>query len=278
MPLKININDNSDSATITTIEDGKSVNKTVSLENLIKIFTSLNGVKRDTGYLAANLLREDAGVVCNRAFYFKDFFCDFRVSTERSLSNIIKKDNKYGIVEESGGVIKIPNYHFREMVGVISNSNNDAFSASYYQVYNVMPSLNNTLDDNTKLVRIFCNQFTDRICWPSDVQPHEFLNHKEYKIQSTFVTRYLTSKFNHDLFNPRLDYRKLTVEDLTKFRKFLDEVFSVQDVFDRVRGYSNVFVFLLYYFTSNILGLNPTVLASGHENTLGQFFGGQNRR
>ena len=133
MSLTINIKKDATVATITTEEEGKSNNKVISLENLIKLFTSLNGVKRDTGYLAANLLREDVANVCNRAYYFKEFVTDFRVSVNSTLRQLVKTNNPHGVsVEESN--LKIDNYCFREIIGVISNSNTEAFNNSFYRI------------------------------------------------------------------------------------------------------------------------------------------------
>ena len=42
MSLTINIKKDATVATVTTEEEGKSNNKVISLENLIKLFTSLN--------------------------------------------------------------------------------------------------------------------------------------------------------------------------------------------------------------------------------------------
>lgn len=117
MSLTINIKKDASVATVTTEEEreGKASNKVISLENLIKLFTSLNGVRRNTGYLAANLLREDVGTVSNRAYYFKEFVTDFRVASSSSLRSLLKTNNTYGVSLEEN-CLKIENYCFREVV------------------------------------------------------------------------------------------------------------------------------------------------------------------
>ena len=246
------------------------------LENLIKLFTSLNGVRRNTGYLAANLLREDVGTVSNRAYYFKEFVTDFRVASSSSLRSLLKTNNTYGVSLEEN-CLKIENYCFREVIGVISNSNTDAFNNSYYRIYNAILPMTGVIDDQTKLVSIFPNQFDNRVCWPSGLNL-DFLNNKDFKIQSTFITRYLSSRFNSDLFNSHMNVDRLSNTDQAEFKTFLKEIFNDSDDIEPFetlrRNFNNVFHFFLYFFLSNIKKINPASIVSGNGNctTLGNFF------
>lgn len=276
MSLTINIKKDASVATVTTKEEGKASNKVISLENLIKLFTSLNGVKRNTGYLAANLLREDVGTVSNRAYYFKEFVTDFRVASSSSLRSLLKTNNTYGVSLEEN-CLKIENYCFREVIGVISNSNTDAFNNSYYRIYNAILPMTGVIDDQTKLVSIFPNQFDNRVCWPSGLNL-DFLNNKDFKIQSTFITRYLSSRFNSDLFNSHMNVDRLSNTDQAEFKTFLKEIFNDSDDIEPFetlrRNFNNVFHFFLYFFLSNIKKINPASIVSGNGNctTLGNFF------
>lgn len=276
MSLTINIKKDASVATVTTEEEGKASNKVISLENLIKLFTSLNGVKRNTGYLAANLLREDVGTVSNRAYYFKEFVTDFRVASSSSLRSLLKTNNTYGVSLEEN-CLKIENYCFREVIGVISNSNTDAFNNSYYRIYNAILPMTGVIDDQTKLVSIFPNQFDNRVCWPSGLNL-DFLNNKDFKIQSTFITRYLSSRFNSDLFNSHMNVDRLSNTDQAEFKTFLKEIFNDSDDIEPFetlrRNFNNVFHFFLYFFLSNIKKINPASIVSGNGNctTLGNFF------
>ena len=280
MSLTINIKKDASVATVTTEEEGKASNKVISLENLIKLFTSLNGVKRNTGYLAANLLREDVGTVSNRAYYFKDFVTDFRVASSSTLRSLVKTDNPHGVsLEES--CLKIENYHFREIIGVISNSNTDAFNNSFYRIYNAILPMTGVIDDNTKLVSIFPNQFDNRVCWPSGLNT-DFLNSKDFKIQSTFITRYLSSRFNSDLFSGHMNFDRLSSQDQSEFKAFLKEIFNDYDDSEPYevlrRNFNNVFHFFLYFFLSNVKNINPAsiVPSNGNTTTLGNFFNNRN--
>lgn len=276
MSLTINIKKDASVATVTTEEEGKASNKVISLENLIKLFTSLNGVKRNTGYLAANLLREDVGTVSNRAYYFKEFVTDFRVASSSSLRSLLKTNNTYGVSLEEN-CLKIENYCFREVIGVISNSNTDAFNNSYYRIYNAILPMTGVIDDQTKLVSIFPNQFDNRVCWPSGLNL-DFLNNKDFKIQSTFITRYLSSRFNSDLFNSHMNVDRLSNTDQAEFKTFLKEIFNDSDDIEPFetlrRNFNNVFHFFLYFFLSNIKKINPASFVSENGNctTLGNFF------
>ena len=280
MSLTINIKKDATVATVTTEEEGKSNNKVISLENLIKLFTSLNGVKRDTGYLAANLLREDVANVCNRAYYFKEFVTDFRVAVNSTLRQLVKTNNPHGVsIEESN--LKIDNYCFREIIGVISNSNTEAFNNSFYRIYNAILPLTGVIDDNTKLVSIFPNQFDNRVCWPSGLSL-DFLNSKDYKIQSSFITRYLSSKFKSDLFSSKMNEGRLSSQDQTEFKEFLNSIFndyeSMQPYEYLRRHWTNVFHFFLYFFLSNVKNVNPASIVPSNNKctTLGNFFNNRN--
>ena len=279
MNLNISIKKDASVATVTTEEEGKYVNKTVPLESLIKLFTTLNGTKRDTGYLASNLLREDVGNVSNRAYYFKNFIADCRVSVSSSLRNVLKTDNPYGIsIDENAIVIKDMNY--RDIVGVISNSNTDVFNVSYYKIYNAVVPLSGVINDSTRLVQIFPNQFGNRVCWPDGLD-QSFLSKKDFSTQSTFVTRYLCSKFNNDLYRNSLTTSHLSSQDKQEYINFLLEIFNIEreDIVGTVNGYSVALqCFLIYFFLSNIKKINPaTVARSESESTLGAFFSNSDR-
>lgn len=281
MNLNISIKKNASSAVVTTEEAGKYVNKSVPLESLIKLFTTLNGTKRDTGYLTSNLLREDVGAVSNRAYYFKSFIADCKVAQFRGLSDVLKKDNPYGFyIDENALVIKDMNY--RDIVGVISNSNTEVFNNSYYRIYNAIVPLSGVIDDSTKLIPMFPNQFGNRVCWPENLDK-SFLDTKDFNAQSTFVTRYLCSKFNNDLYRETLSYSNLDAQDRLEYTSFLADIFLYpsKEVVRSVYANSSVLhSFLLYFFLSNIKNINPATIArsdSEYQSTLGNFFSNTDR-
>ena len=137
------------------------------------------------------------------------------------------------------------------------------------------------IDDNTKLVSIFPNQFDNRVCWPSGLNT-DFLNSKDFKIQSTFITRYLSSRFNSDLFSGHMNFDRLSSQDQSEFKAFLKEIFNDYDDSEPYevlrRNFNNVFHFFLYFFLSNVKNINPAsiVPSNGNTTTLGNFFNNRN--
>ena len=277
MSININIKENSDVATVITTEKGASSSKTVALDDLLHLFTNLKGERKDTGYLSSNLLREEVNRFSKRAFYFKEVVSDFQSAINQRSYFKVKSDNPFGITIQDG-YLTIPNFIFREIIGVINNSNTDAFNPSWYRVYCANLGLSGQINDNTKVYPFFPNQFSDgRICWPNEFD-NSVLNDKDVKIQSTFVTRYLTSKFNSDLFSYQLSNDKLR-PFLEEFTAFVESVFICTEmkVYNYIRENlsSNIISFLWYFFLSNIKGINPATLMTGG-TTLGNFFRNDN--
>lgn len=266
MTIDIKIENNAQMATVKVSADGKTESKKVPLNILFEVFQSMVSAQKDTGYLTPNLLREVVKNTVCRAYYFKEFVTDFKYTTGRER---IRRGNKYGITyNEDGNLVVIPNFKFTNIVGFISNSNTDAFNPSFYQIYSVTTNLFGSVDDNSKLVRFFPNQFDDHICWPNTFNK-DILKNRDLKIQSTFVTQYLDSKFNTDLFRHQLDRSKLRPWE-EELDEFFNEVTGSDS--DDFRGRDEVLWFYLtYFFLVTIKNIEPATMASDH-GTIKQLF------
>lgn len=279
MSIKIEIKDQDSVATVQVVENNIAKTKQVTLESLLSLFNSLVGTKKDTGYLNSNLLREESNKISKRAFLFKEFITDFKV--RKTLILHIKADNKYGFKYEKDGLgdrdyLLIPGFTYRDIIGVICNSNTQAFNPSYYQIFCAHPNMFGTFDDNTKLTRFFPNQFNDHICWPNGFNK-DILSNKDPVVQSSFITQYLSSKFNSDLFYYKFRNAKLS-PFMEEFNTFAFEVFDIhEDYKDSAFSYlqsesQHVASFVMYYFLSNIKNINPATLCDTMSMTLGGFF------
>ncbi len=263
MTININIEQTKDFATVLLTNDGKTTSKKIPLTSLFETFQTLIAAERDTGYLTANLLRELVKNTVCRAFYYKEFITDFRYTTRH---NMIKRNNKYNIQyisEERNNHILIPNFKFTNILGFISNSNTEAFNPSFYQIYSVAPNLLGNVDDNSNLVRFFPNQFDDHICWPNDFDK-DILKSRDMKIQSSFVTKYLSSKFNSDLFRTSLRDRELTPY-ASELDEFFREVCNKNSQQAKEED-SVAWFYLVYYFLVNIKNIEPAVFADNRGN------------
>lgn len=261
MTININIVDTQNYATVLLTQEGKTNSKKVPLTNLFETFQSLISAEKDTGFLHPNLLREVVKSTVCRAYYFKEFFTDFKFSFSREPS--VKTNNKYGIKTQQDDTgreyLLIPNFKFTNILGFISNSNTDAFNPSFYQIYSVTPNLFGGIDDNSKIVRFFPNQFDDYICWPNSFNK-EILKSRDLNVQATFVSQYLTSKFNSDLFRDSLPSNRLE-----PYAKELDEFF--QEVLgstarQALERDTVCWFYLVYYFLVTIKNIEPAVLGN----------------
>lgn len=273
MTINITIEETSQHASVLLTKDGKVESKKISLPSLFETFNSLISAEKDTGYVPSSLLREVVKNTVCRAFYFKEFITDFKYTSRR---DNIRPNNKYNITivtERSTDTryILIPNFKFTNILGFISNSNTEAFNPSFYQIFSVCPNIFGTIDDSSKLVRFFPNQFDDHICWANTFNK-DVLKSRDIQTQSTFVTQYLTSKFNTDLFRHKLMSTHLTPYS-TELDEFLMEVTN--------KNYSDLYsndevlcFYLTYYFLVTIKNIEPATIAND-AGTLGNLF---NRR
>ena len=261
MTININIEDTQNYATVLLTQEGKTNSKKVPLNSLFETFQSLISAEKDTGFLHPNLLREVVKTTVCRAFYYKEFFTDFKFSFQRTPN--LRSNNKYGIKilrdDTDREYLLIPDFKFTNILGFISNSNTDAFNPSFYQIYSVTPNLFGGIDDNSKIVRFFPNQFDDHICWPNSFNK-DILKTRDINIQATFVSQYLTSKFNSDLFREALPTNKLEPY-AAELDVFFQEVLSSTSRQALERD-SVCWFYLVYYFLVTIKNIEPAVLGN----------------
>lgn len=263
-------------AKILTTKEGKTTSKIVPLDAISDAFKNLIPNAHDTGYITKNLLRELVVNTSCRAFYFPEYVTDFKYQYNNSVRI---KPNKYGIEVlnnfegRSDSVLFIPRFVFKNILGFISNSNTTAFNPSFYQVYSVVPNIFGEITDDSTLVRFFPNQFTDYICWPSGFDT-KILKNRDAKMQSTFVTQYLSARFNNDLFNVKLRHNNNYVqENLTEINNFFMEVTGKKS--EEVQEASKVLWFyLLYFFLTTVKNIEPAVIVPKNDanGTLGSLF------
>lgn len=269
MPININIEENNDLATVKITQEGKTVSKKIPINSLSESFQNLIALQKDTGYLSGNILREAVKNTVCRVYYFKEFVTTFRYSTHRE---IVNKTNKYDITiqnEEGRDTLLIPNFKFTNILGFISNSNTDAFNPSCYQILSVVPDLFGNISDESKTVRFFPNQWETYICWPNNFNK-EILSNRNINIQQTFVTQYLNSRFNTDLFRQRLEPSLVSTykDELdTFFREISDR--TSQQIYERD---SVGWFFLTYFFLVTIKNIEPATLVSGGSTKLKTYF------
>lgn len=261
MPITININEQKNTAQVLITEAGLTTSKNIPLHDLSEAFKNLTSARKDTGYLSNNLLREAVHNTVCRAYYYKEFITNFQYSMRSNMPEA--KSNKYGITIEPGSrpTLIIPNFKFTNIVGFISNSNTDAFNPSCYQILSVLPDIMGNVNDTSRTVRFFPNQWDSNICWPREFN-QEILKNRNIVAQSTFVSQYLNSKFNSDLFEGKLDTSKLQPykEELNEFFK---EIFRLNS--DEIRSADNVgWFYLVYYFLVVIKNIEPTALAQNN--------------
>lgn len=259
MTININIEETKDFATVLLTNDGKTISKKIPLTTLSESFQNLIAAQKDTGYLNPNLLREVVKNTVCRAFYFKEYITDFKYSSGR---DYIRAGNKFNIKyhrSNDESYMLIPNFKFTNILGFISNSNTEVFNPSFYQIYSVTPNIFGSIDDNSKLVRFFPNQFDENICWPREFNK-DILKNRDLKIQSTFITQYLSSKFNTDLFRHKLKNDELRIYD-TELDSFFQEVCGRTS--SQIKDQDSVgWFYLVYFFLVNIKNIEPAVLAS----------------
>lgn len=259
MTININIEETQNHATILLTQEGRTSSKKVPLNNLFETFQSLISAEKDTGYIHPNLLREVVKSTVCRAYYFKEVITDFRFSFSRTPN--LRTSNKYDIKiqrDDTGrDYLLIPNFKFTNILGFISNSNTEAFNPSFYQIYSVTPNLFGGIDDQSKLVRFFPNQFEDHICWPNSFNK-DILKNRDLNVQSTYVSQYLNSKFNSDLFRDELPFSSLNnyIEEADEFfREVLGS--TAREAHDRDVV---CWFYLTYYFLVTIKNIEPAVL------------------
>lgn len=270
MSINITIDNNSSFATVTLKENNVNTSKKVPLSTILTLFNSLSTVAKDTGYLSSNLLREVSNQTCSRAFFFKEFVSELKFNTREDRS-YIKKSNPHGI-KQDGSILIIPDFKHRNVLGFITNSNTDAFNPSFYKIYHAIPDIFNNVNDKTKLVAMFPNQFTSYICWPNDFDK-KILAERDATTQATFISKYLTTNFNSDLFNTTFSKTKLAPLE-KELDTFFSEVLTSCSSFKSFYSEHHVLSFyLIYYFISNIKGLNPANYTNDDSHTtLGRLF------
>lgn len=260
MSITIQIEDTKDVASVLLQTEGKSVSKKIHLKSLSEAFQNLLATEKDTGYISNNLLREVVKNTVCRAYYFKEFITEFKYTTRYDTQI---KQNKYNIsIQEIDGrnTLVIPDFKFSNILGFISNSNTEAFNPSCYQILSVVPNMFGKIDDDSKTVRFFPNQWDTHICWPNTFNK-DVLSNRDISIQSSFVPHYLSSKFNTDLFNT-----KLQLDHVEPWKKELDDFF--QEVCSTTsRSMLNQdsvgWFYLTYFFLSTIKNIEPAALVSG---------------
>lgn len=259
-----------------TTEGEKTSVKEVSLEDLFKVFSEMNTVEADTGYLCPSLLRETRGRVFRRAYHYKEFVTPIEVRKNGLEYSV--KTNPHGI-SETDRYLKFDSFIYRDIIGCISNNNGAEFNASGYRVYCAVPSITGLFTDATRLISVFPNQFDSNICWPDNFN-RQVLNQRNAAAQTTYITSYLASKFNSDLFRQSFNYSRMSEEHANGFKVFAQEVFSGiptdlngQDLIQRMRRNCEVTtLFLVYFYLSSVLSINPVIYMPNTTNTLGAFF------
>lgn len=272
--VSIQFQENSPIATVTVKNKTTQEIKKTDLPTVLNLISTLTSTDKDTGYLNSSLIREAVFKVSSRAFYLKAFPTEVKYTMrERIDSRFIKSDNPFGIKVRDGRLI-FPDFIFRDVVGFISNSNTDGFNPSFYKVYNAIPDMLGNITDSTQLVHMFPNQFAGNICWP-DSFDKKILSTRNLLTQSSFVTQYLTSIFNADLFQNTISMSDARAYE-KDFNLFLKDVLHPdhQMTFESLsENYSGIFLFLFYYFISNVKNLNPTILTKKSvRTTLGSLF------
>lgn len=262
MTINITIEDTKNVASVLITRKGVTTSKKIQLNALSEAFQNLLTVEKDTGYISHNLIREVVKNTVCRAYYHKEFITDFKYTCRYTLT--VKK-NKYNIqvIDDNGRVtLLIPNFKYLNILGFISNSNTDAFNSSCYQVLSVVPNMFGEINDESKTVRFFPNQWDTNICWPSSFNK-DVLNSRDISTQSTFVTQYLSSKFNTDLYDEKLR-PNLVQKWIVELDEFFQEVLGTSsDSFystDRVGWF-----YLTYYFLSTIQNIDPAALVASRK-------------
>ena len=265
MSINITIQDNANFAELQLVDPtGKALVKKVKLPELVEAFQSTISPQRDTGYIHKNLLRDCVKNTSCRAYYFKEVEVPVNFRLERDLRI---KSNSHGIEIQrvrDYSYLHIPKFKFTNILGFISNSNTEAFNQSFYQIYSVIPNILGGVDDASRYARLFPNQFTERVCWPNGFDD-TILRSRDYNRQSTFVTQYLSSRFNTDLWNNVFDRSVLErPEYKDDFHNFLREVVSLSPAELRENNPYSLF-FLSYYFLVTMKGVEP----ANHCSTIG---------
>lgn len=257
MPIDIKIEETNNIATVLITQEGRTVSKKIPLNALSEAFQNLIAMEKDTGYLSGNILREVIKNSVCRVYYFKEFLTTFKYTIHR---DIIKTGNKYNITIdrlEGRDTMIIPNFKFTNILGFISNSNTDAFNPSCYQILSVVPDLFGNINDESKTIRFFPNQWDTNICWPNEFNKN-ILSTRDINVQQTFVTQYLNSRFNSDLFRQKLEIRHLDPykQELDLFFKEVANRTSYE-VYERD---SVAWFFLTYFFLVTIKNIEPAAL------------------
>lgn len=257
MTINILIPENSEHAELQVTTEGKTSVKKVKLNELFESFQNLVAAEKDTGYIHKNLLREVVKTTSCRAYFFKEFITTVRFRC--SFDNGFIKKNKYEInLERLDGYtyLTFPTFKFTNILGFISNSNTEAFNPSFYQIYSVIPDVFGNVNDSCRYTRMFPNQFDSNICWPSSFDK-EILKNRDYAVQSTFVTQYLSSRFNTDLWNNV--FERNIVEEGENKREFNDFCLEVTgESSSRLRDMDRAaWFFFAYYFLVNIKNIEP---------------------
>ena len=270
--IKIKPSERFADVSLTDVNTKTTKVKKVLLPDLFGLLNNLTSGEKDTGYIPSNLLRERVRQSSARAYYIKEFETDLEY-TGRRRADVKTNNLPEGVTYESGKLV-FKNFKFRNILAFINNSNTDSFNPSFYKIYNAVPSITGVVDDNTTITQMFTNQFSENICWPENFDK-KILSNRNPTIQSAFVTQYLSSKFNSDLFPNAMRY-----DDLGGHRdEFRTFVLSILDypsdtTLDALTSHDQVILFFLgYYFLSNVKNINPAVYSrSENRTTLGAVF------
>lgn len=268
MTISIKIYPNNQLADLSIEKDNILSSKKIALSELSRVFSASDPVKKDTGYLPKELLREVISKNSTRYYHFPSVVTEVCILS-RGIE--VKEDNPYGIRGDSD-YIYFPDFIYRDVLGVIVNNLNEEFSHTNYRVTFPVPNLFGTYTSASTCVQLFPNHFYERICWPTDFDTY-FLKSKDARIQSSFVPKYLSTKFNTDIFQRvRLNRELFEKELVEEFSAFMCECFEVRafnslsEINDKLYENSLVTLFGLYFFLSNIKNQNLTAFLDLEES------------
>lgn len=284
--ITITIPNNSDVATIVQRESNNiNVSKTVKVKDMFNLFSSLNPVKIDTGYISPYLIREVVEDEVTRIYYMKEFTTPVIVNIPSGYHNITDQDfisnNPHNISLESTGNsyyrLKFNQFTWRDVLAITKNNNVEAFNHSSYFVGFTLPNALGQISDQSPFRIILPNHFSNYICWPRDYNVNNIVNNKDSNIQYSFITAYLSSMFNSDLSKQAISLSKAApyIEEFFTFlneitTKFKDTTFSrFKDWLHESRINQLDITFLFFYFICNIKKLSPLSVCNYSSNITG---------
>ena len=262
MNIDISIPHNSQEANLKlTSPNGESTIKKVLLHTLIEKLTSIVPPEEDTGYLCPHLIRRiSQGTLVSRYYSYPQYTTTVRCVL--GSSDLTVKENPYNISKEIMGdysYLVFPEFVFRNVVGFTINNNNESHNCVAYRVALAKPNILGEIDDKSVISTMLPNHFSNHICWPRDFDSASLLRNKNESVQHSFISQYLSSRFNNDLLQ-EISNPNMSTELREEFTTFLNSIFNQttgRRVLDQEWN-SRVFPRLLwYYFISNVKNENP---------------------